>query len=110
MNPQPKKWAQSISRKTRPYKLILKTIGLDKFRAHRTFQGSPGFFNYLKRCENCYCVYGQLHTTGQLVGSNEIHAHRAVLASASPYLFELFSSDEDKKGSENVVTYRLNGG
>ncbi|VEN59804.1 unnamed protein product [Callosobruchus maculatus] len=44
------------------------------------------------------------------VGSNEIHAHRAVLASASPYLFELFSSDEDKKGSENVVTYRLNGG
>nr|CAI5827801.1 unnamed protein product [Callosobruchus analis] len=44
------------------------------------------------------------------VGSNEIHAHRAVLASASPYLFELFSSDEDKKSSDNVVTYRLNGG
>ncbi|CAH1978888.1 unnamed protein product [Acanthoscelides obtectus] len=44
------------------------------------------------------------------VGSNEIHAHRAVLASASPYLFELFSSDEDQKSSENVVTYRLNGG
>lgn len=40
----------------------------------------------------------------------EIHAHRAVLASVSPYLFELFSTDHEYKRSENVVTYKLNGG
>lgn len=39
-----------------------------------------------------------------------MHAHRAVLASASPYLFELFTADQDQKRSENVVTYKLNGG
>ncbi|KAG8238394.1 hypothetical protein J437_LFUL016830, partial [Ladona fulva] len=45
------------------------------------------------------------------VGSIEIHAHRAVLASASPYLFELFSADDETKGSarENIITYKLNG-
>ncbi|KAJ8947862.1 hypothetical protein NQ318_010008 [Aromia moschata] len=42
--------------------------------------------------------------------SAEIHAHRAVLASASPYLFELFTTDQDQKRPENIVTYKLNGG
>lgn len=42
----------------------------------------------------------------------EFHAHRAVLACASPYLFELFTTDDENKGSqrENVITYKLNGG
>lgn len=42
----------------------------------------------------------------------EIHAHRAVLASASPFLFELFTNDQDQnqKRLENVITYKLNGG
>lgn len=40
----------------------------------------------------------------------EIHAHRAVLASASPYLFELFTTDQEQNRPENVVTYKLNGG
>nr|XP_023022272.1 influenza virus NS1A-binding protein-like [Leptinotarsa decemlineata] len=44
------------------------------------------------------------------VGNGEIHAHRSVLASASPYLFELFTTDQDQKRPENVVTYKLNGG
>lgn len=44
------------------------------------------------------------------IGNGEIHAHRAVLASVSPYLFELFTTDQDKKRNENIITYRLNGG
>lgn len=46
------------------------------------------------------------------VGNTELHAHRAVLASASPYLFEMFSSEEEAKGAarETVITYKLNGG
>jgi hypothetical protein len=42
----------------------------------------------------------------------EFHAHRAVLACASPHLFELFTADDESKGSqrENVITYKLNGG
>lgn len=44
------------------------------------------------------------------MGNNEIHAHRAVLASISPYLFELFSSDQEQKRNENVITYKMNGG
>jgi len=42
----------------------------------------------------------------------EFHAHRAVLACASPHLFELFTADDENKGSqrENVITYKLNGG
>lgn len=46
------------------------------------------------------------------VGSMEFHAHRAVLACASPHLFELFTADDENKGSqrENVITYKLNGG
>uniref|UniRef100_A0A1B6DBP3 Kelch-like protein diablo n=1 Tax=Clastoptera arizonana TaxID=38151 RepID=A0A1B6DBP3_9HEMI len=46
------------------------------------------------------------------VGSSELHGHRAVLASASPHLLELFTADVDSKGAvrENVVTYQLNGG
>ncbi|KAJ9576566.1 hypothetical protein L9F63_025537 [Diploptera punctata] len=46
------------------------------------------------------------------VGNMEFHAHRAVLASASPHLFELFTADDETKGSqrENIITYKLNGG
>ncbi|XP_059476948.1 influenza virus NS1A-binding protein homolog A-like isoform X2 [Neocloeon triangulifer] len=46
------------------------------------------------------------------VGSSEIHAHRIVLASASPYLHELFTADDENKSAarENKITYRLNGG
>ncbi|XP_052122389.1 influenza virus NS1A-binding protein homolog isoform X2 [Frankliniella occidentalis] len=46
------------------------------------------------------------------VGNAELHAHRAVLASASSYLFEMFSSEEEAKGNarETVITYKLNGG
>jgi influenza virus NS1A-binding protein len=42
----------------------------------------------------------------------EFHAHRAVLACASPHLFELFTADDENKGSqrENIITYKLNGG
>lgn len=43
-------------------------------------------------------------------GNLEIHAHRAVLASASPYLFELFTTDQDQKRPDNSLTYKLNGG
>ncbi|XP_022913715.1 influenza virus NS1A-binding protein homolog isoform X2 [Onthophagus taurus] len=43
------------------------------------------------------------------IGTVEIHAHRAILASVSPYLFELFSTDHEKR-IENIVTYKLNGG
>lgn len=39
-----------------------------------------------------------------------MHAHRAVLASVSSFLFELFTSDQDNKRTENVITYKLNGG
>lgn len=46
------------------------------------------------------------------IGNTEIHAHRSVLASASPYLFELFTTDQDQNQQrlENVITYKLNGG
>ncbi|XP_047001458.1 influenza virus NS1A-binding protein homolog isoform X1 [Schistocerca americana] len=46
------------------------------------------------------------------VGSAEFHAHRAVLGTVSPHLFEMFTADDETKGSqrENVVTYKLNGG
>lgn len=46
------------------------------------------------------------------MGSSEIHAHRIVLASASPYLHEMFAADDENKSAarENVITYRLNGG
>ncbi|XP_054274096.1 influenza virus NS1A-binding protein homolog isoform X2 [Macrosteles quadrilineatus] len=45
------------------------------------------------------------------VGNSELHGHRAVLASASPHLLELFSADDETKGvRENIVTYHLNGG
>ncbi|XP_076268203.1 influenza virus NS1A-binding protein-like isoform X2 [Rhynchophorus ferrugineus] len=44
------------------------------------------------------------------IGNMEIHAHRAVLASASPYLFELFTADQDLQRLENIVIYELNGG
>lgn len=44
------------------------------------------------------------------VGNAEIHAHRAILASVSPYFFELFSTEIDQKHVENVITYKLNGG
>ncbi|XP_069678685.1 influenza virus NS1A-binding protein homolog A-like isoform X2 [Periplaneta americana] len=46
------------------------------------------------------------------VGNVEFHAHRAVLACASPHLFELFTADDENKGSqrENIITYKLNGG
>ncbi|XP_066999249.1 influenza virus NS1A-binding protein homolog isoform X2 [Anabrus simplex] len=46
------------------------------------------------------------------VGNAEFHAHRAVLASVSPHLFELFTADDETKGNvrENVITFKLNGG
>ncbi|XP_075229233.1 influenza virus NS1A-binding protein homolog isoform X2 [Lycorma delicatula] len=46
------------------------------------------------------------------VGNAELHGHRAVLASASPYFLELFTADDEQKGNirENVITYQLNGG
>lgn len=46
------------------------------------------------------------------VGSAEMHAHRAVLASCSPHLLEMFTADDESKGNarENIVTYQLNGG
>ncbi|XP_012253640.2 influenza virus NS1A-binding protein homolog isoform X2 [Athalia rosae] len=43
------------------------------------------------------------------VGSTEVHGHRAVLAAASPHLFELFSAD-NQGNKEPRVTYKLNGG
>lgn len=45
------------------------------------------------------------------VGSSEIHAHRSVLACASPYFFELFTAeDEHKSAREGRLLYKLNGG
>ncbi|XP_055602815.1 influenza virus NS1A-binding protein-like isoform X1 [Uranotaenia lowii] len=50
-----------------------------------------------------------------LVGNTEIHAHRNVLASVSPYLMELFSSETENingtpnEGTDKVACYRLNG-
>jgi len=45
------------------------------------------------------------------VGSSEIHAHRSVLACASPYFFELFTQeDELKTAREGRMMYKLNGG
>lgn len=32
------------------------------------------------------------------------------MASASPYLLELFTADHDQKRIENIITYKLNGG
>jgi len=44
------------------------------------------------------------------VGTWEIPAHRVILACCSPYLFELFSTDDGGKCSEeNIITYKLNG-
>ncbi|XP_026476975.1 influenza virus NS1A-binding protein-like isoform X2 [Ctenocephalides felis] len=45
------------------------------------------------------------------VGTAAISAHRAVLASASPHLLELFGADQDaRRDAEPVPSYRLNGG
>ncbi|KAK7079220.1 hypothetical protein SK128_000532, partial [Halocaridina rubra] len=45
------------------------------------------------------------------VGSSEIHAHRAVLACASPYFFELFTAEDERKTArEGKLLYKLNGG
>ncbi|XP_064119983.1 influenza virus NS1A-binding protein homolog B-like [Macrobrachium nipponense] len=45
------------------------------------------------------------------VGSSEIHAHRSVLACASPYFFELFTAEDDRKTArEGKLLYKLNGG
>ena len=44
------------------------------------------------------------------VGTWEIPAHRVILACCSPYLFELFSTDDGGKCSEeSIITYKLNG-
>ncbi|KAL0270414.1 UNVERIFIED_CONTAM: hypothetical protein PYX00_007832 [Menopon gallinae] len=47
-----------------------------------------------------------------LVGSSEIYGHRAILAASSPYLYQLFNVEEEKKGNirESVMSYKLNGG
>lgn len=43
-------------------------------------------------------------------GTAAISAHRAVLASASPHLLELFGADQDaRRDAEPVPSYRLNG-
>ncbi|XP_001605813.1 influenza virus NS1A-binding protein homolog [Nasonia vitripennis] len=39
-------------------------------------------------------------------GNAEVHGHRAVLAAASPYLFDLFST-ENQGNKEPVITYKL---
>ncbi|GLH14462.1 Ring canal kelch protein [Gryllus bimaculatus] len=39
-------------------------------------------------------------------GGAELHAHRAVLAAASPHLLELFSADEEVKGHQVASVYR----
>lgn len=45
------------------------------------------------------------------VGSSEIHAHRAVLACASPYFFELFTSEDERKSAhEGKLLYKLSNG
>ncbi|XP_050695288.1 influenza virus NS1A-binding protein homolog isoform X2 [Eriocheir sinensis] len=45
------------------------------------------------------------------VGSSEIHAHRAVLACASPYFFELFTSEDERKSAhEGKLLYKLSSG
>ncbi|KAL1115136.1 hypothetical protein AAG570_007167 [Ranatra chinensis] len=43
------------------------------------------------------------------VGGSELHAHRAVLASVSPHLLEMFSTDDDKGIRETIISYKLNG-
>lgn len=59
---------------------------------------------------NYACFIVVLFSATEQVENIEIHAHRAVLASASSYLFELFNTSEDLKRIENVITYKLNGG
>uniref|UniRef100_A0A0K8TMM0 BTB domain-containing protein n=1 Tax=Tabanus bromius TaxID=304241 RepID=A0A0K8TMM0_TABBR len=45
------------------------------------------------------------------VENADIHAHKNVLASVSPYFMELFSVEQESKShSEDVPSYRLNGG
>ena len=46
------------------------------------------------------------------MGASEVHGHRAILAAASPYLYQLFNAEDEKKGltRESVITYKLNGG
>jgi len=44
------------------------------------------------------------------VGTAEVHAHRSVLACASPYFFELFTRDDDRRSAkEDKVVYKLSG-
>lgn len=62
------------------------------------------------------CQLNQLRKTRHFcdvvlqVGTAEIHAHRSVLACASPYFFELFTTDDDRKTArEDKVVYKLSG-
>ncbi|XP_063218405.1 influenza virus NS1A-binding protein-like isoform X2 [Bacillus rossius redtenbacheri] len=73
----------------------------DEQHSHCTMQG----LNMMRKNKHFCDVI--LH-----VGSTEFHAHRAVLGSVSPYLFEQFTADDESKGTarENVITYKLNGG
>ncbi|KAK9511199.1 hypothetical protein O3M35_005805 [Rhynocoris fuscipes] len=44
------------------------------------------------------------------VQNGEIPGHRAILASASPYLMQLFSTEDDKNiNRQSIISYKLNG-
>lgn len=60
--------------------------------------------NMMRRNKNFCDVI--LHT-----GTSDIHGHRAILAAASPILFQLFDAETEKKGNSqgSVLSCKLNG-